>query len=46
MTQTMVFNSVIEKAHKVASTTTKPMNDLHPVVHHEKNLHYLLPQQN
>ena len=41
MTQTIVFDSVIEKAHKMASTITKPMNGLHLVMHHEKDLHYL-----
>ena len=38
MIQTMVFNSVIERAHKMASSVTKPMNHFHSVMYHEKDL--------
>ena len=45
MIQTMVFNLVIERAHKMASSVTKPMNHFHSVMCHEKDLYYLFPQK-
>ena len=36
---------MIQRAHKMASSVTKPMNHFHSVMYHEKDLYYFFPQK-